>query len=234
MVHLTDTNPYRLATHYPTDTIREELSHILIAFKSQLTSYSIFLYKYLNEEPRKPRTPLFYGIPKTLKKYTHTHPLWPIVSQTASILSPTAQPHSPTSCMLIYGLPPCTIHYPPKPSCSRRCSTSVESLYPSIPQTECLNTIYQEMHQHLHLLTFNPNLIKRLLHTNINYNYFAFDNFIFQRIKGTAMGAVFSPTIANIFMSTILCDFLHTQKTLPLLVTRYIDDIFIIWTESIQ
>ena len=48
------------------------------------------------------------------------------------------------------------------------------------------------------------------------------------------MGAVFLPTIANIFMSTILRDFLHTQKTVPLLVTRYIDDIFIIWTESTQ
>ena len=46
------------------------------------------------------------------------------------------------------------------------------------------------------------------------------------------MGAPFSPTIANIFMSTILRDFLPTQHSKPLLITRYIDDIFMIWTDS--
>ena len=46
------------------------------------------------------------------------------------------------------------------------------------------------------------------------------------------MGATFSPTIANIFMSTILRDFLQTQQIQPLLITWYIDDIFMIWTDS--
>ena len=46
------------------------------------------------------------------------------------------------------------------------------------------------------------------------------------------MGAPFSPTIANIFMSTILRDFLQTQDTQPLFLTRYIDDFVIIWTDT--
>lgn len=46
------------------------------------------------------------------------------------------------------------------------------------------------------------------------------------------MGAAFSPTIANIFMSTIMRDFLKTQRTKPLMITRYIDDIFMIWTDT--
>ena len=77
----------------------------------------------------------------------------------------------------------------------------VSSLYPSIPQSECLQTIYTEMCTHSDLMLFDTNFIIRLLHLNVNYNYFAI---IFQRIKGTAMGAAFSPVIANIYMSTIL------------------------------
>ena len=43
------------------------------------------------------------------------------------------------------------------------------------------------------------------------------------------MGAMFSPTIANIFMSVILHKFLRTQTHKPLFLKRYIDEIFILW-----
>ena len=46
------------------------------------------------------------------------------------------------------------------------------------------------------------------------------------------MGAAFSPTIANIYMSTIIRRFLQTQTTQPLTFRRYIDDIFMIWTDT--
>lgn len=45
------------------------------------------------------------------------------------------------------------------------------------------------------------------------------------------MGAAFSPTVANIYMSITLSRFLSRQPKQPLLV-RYIDDIFLIWTHS--
>ena len=108
----------------------------------------------------------------------------------------------------------------------------VTSLYPSIPQTDCLNKIYTEMCHHPHLMSFDPNFIIRLLHTNINYNYFTFANLTFQQTNGTAMGAAFSPTIANIYMSTVVRYFLQTQTTKPLTFKRYIDDIFMIWTDT--
>ena len=113
-------------------------------------------------------------------------------------------------------------------------SVDVDSLYPSIPQSECLDIIYEELHQHRHLLLFDPNLVIRLLQINVNNNYFQFATFLFQQITGTAMGAAFSPTIANIFMSVTLKRFLRTQKHRPLLLKRYIDDIIIIWTGSQQ
>ena len=92
----------------------------------------------------------------------------------------------------------------------------VESLYPSIPQTECLTILYTEMHKHRQLMLFDPNLIIQLLQTNVNYNYFQFADLTFQQIHGTAMGAAFSPTVANIYMSVILRNFLNTQQQQPL------------------
>ncbi len=44
------------------------------------------------------------------------------------------------------------------------------------------------------------------------------------------MGASFSPTIANIFLSITL--FLATQPLKPPVLKRYIDDIFVIWPHS--
>ena len=54
-----------------------------------------------------------------------------------------------------------------------------------------------EMNQNRHLLPFDPNLIIKLLHINVNHNYFEFASLIFQQIKGTAMGTAFSPTAAK-------------------------------------
>ena len=111
-------------------------------------------------------------------------------------------------------------------------TVDVTNIYPSIPQSECSSIMHAEMHNKSHLFTFDPNIITRLLHNNINHNYFRFGQHTFQQIKGTAMGAAFSPTIANIFMSSIIRSFLLTQPIQPHTVARYIDDIFIIWTDT--
>ena len=109
----------------------------------------------------------------------------------------------------------------------------VESLYPSIPQDELLKTVYIEMCTHTALISFPPNLIIALLHLCVNNCYFQFGDLTFQQHKGTTIGAPFSPSVANIFMSVFFRKFLISQETAkPLLLKRYIDDIFIVWLES--
>ena len=243
MKHLTDTNTYRLATKYPMQDIQRELQQTIGNFKPQLLTYNKQLYLHLSNGLKQPRIPQFYGIPKIHKEYTHFPPLRPIVSQSSSVLSPSAQfldhilqpiartypdyLHNSTSLSLI--LQDLSV-----PDDAILVSVDVESLYPSIPQSECLDLIYREMHNHSHLLPFDPNLIIRLLHINMNYNYFHFAHLCFQQVQGTAMGAVFSPTVANIFMSCVIRDFLRTQKNKPLVLTRYIDDIFLLWTGNLD
>ena len=72
------------------------------------------------------------------------------------------------------------------------------------------------------LLIFDHNLIIQFLHININCDYFQFVGMYLQQIQGTAMGAAFSPTLANIVMSIALQRFLSTQKDQP---TRSFTDI---------
>ena len=239
MAHLRDTTTYRLSTTYPKYDIQRELQNTVRTFREHIQPLNKQLYTLLRDGPRHPRIPQFYGIPKIHKMFTTFPPMRPIVSQSSSILSPTAQ-------FIDHTLQPLARSYPDYvhnstalslilqdlsvPDHAILVTVDVTSLYPSIPQSECLQTIHTEMHNHQHLFTVDPNLITRLLHLNINYNYFEFAHHTFQQTQGTAMGAAFSPTVANIFMSTIIRAFLCTQTIKPLALARYIDDIFLIWT----
>ena len=241
IVHLAS-DTYNMVEQFP-PTLITSLENIIISFKAELTGYSNHLYNYLL--PKKNyRIPRFYGLPKLHKNFSETGvpPLRPIVSHAISlllhssqfvdhVLQPIAQSYedylhnsstlvSKISCIQI-------------PQDATLVCLDVISLFPSIPQLECLNIIYQELHKHSELLIFDPNLIMQLLLFNIQNNYFEFANIIFHQIKGTAMGAAFSPTIANIYMSVFLKRFFITfPQYQPILLTRYIDDIFIIWPKT--
>ena len=91
MLHLTDSTTYRLATNYPAEDIKRELQHVVAAYKPQLETRHKHLYSFLRDGPRQPRTPHFYGIPKIHETFIKIPPMRPIVSQTSSILSHTAQ-----------------------------------------------------------------------------------------------------------------------------------------------
>ena len=106
------------------------------------------------------------------------------------------------------------------------------SLFPSIPQKECLQITYEEMCIHQDLLIFSPNLLIHLLQYNMQNNYFEFADFCLFQKTGVTMGAAFSPTVANIFVSVFLRKFLNTINEQPILIARYVDDIFLIWPKK--
>ena len=91
LAHLTDHKTYRLITGYPAHGIRQQLLDTLANYKQVLGSHDKRLYKYLCEPTNDTRVPRFYGIPKIHKEFTKFPPLRPIVSQTLSLLSPSAK-----------------------------------------------------------------------------------------------------------------------------------------------
>ena len=118
--------------------------------------YNKKLYLYLQPQSTDTQIPKFYGIPKIHKKYHTLPPMRPIVANNNSPLTPTAR-------FLDHILQPVACTYPDYlhnsaslslqletlevPKTAILFSVDVDSLYPSIPQTECLNIMYDELHQ---------------------------------------------------------------------------------------
>ena len=238
LIHLASETYIRVAS-FPEHSIKQSIINILISFKSHLIVHKR-LYDYLL--PQKVTSiPKFYGLPKIHKcDNRRLPPLRPIISHHNSLLSHTAR-------FIDHVLQPLAQSYTDYLKNSTQLITELEclsvsediilvtldvvNLYPSIPQSECLTIIHEEMCKNPDLIIFDPNLITRLLHLNMTNNYFQFTEFIFLQTEGTAMGASFSPTIANIFMSSFLNNFLLTVNEHPLFMRRYIDNIVILWSK---
>lgn len=76
--------------------------------------------------------------------------------------------------------------------------------------------------------------ILQLLEINLTRNDFEFNGNFYLQIKGTAMGKRFAPAYANIFMADWEENALSKCSKKPFIYLRYLDDIFGIWTHSVE
>lgn len=153
--HLT-TLTYHLVSEYPSE-LHQQLENIIMSFKTDLTFNIInsksFYHHLLPKSPFKYRTPQFYGLPKVHKDFENIPPVRPIISQSGTMFETTGK-------FLDYALQPIARSYPDYlhnssaligtlskmsiPKDTILVSLDVISLYPSIPQQECLTTIHEE------------------------------------------------------------------------------------------
>ena len=61
---------------------------------------------------------------------------------------------------------------------------------------------------------------------------FEFNSKFYQKISGTAIGTNFAPPYASIFMDYIETEFLKSQGIRHWLWKRFVDGIFVIWTDT--
>ena len=109
----------------------------------------------------------------------------------------------------------------------------VEGLYPNIPHEaglKALRRVLDKREQH----TIPTSKLIRVADFVLKNNYFDLDGQIKQQISGTAISTKFAPPYACLFMNKIETAFLETQELQPLVLFRYIDDIFFIWARSEQ
>lgn len=168
---------YQLVDQYPTRQIERSVETILDEFKPALFLYNKRLYHFLRPKPAEGQIPKFYGIPKIHKTFVNLPPVRPIVAQCSSMLAPSAKfidhilkplsqsysdyLHNSTSLVVL-------LEDLQVPDDAILVTIDVESLYPSIPQSECLDIIYREMQENRQLI------IIKLLHANVTNNYFLF------------------------------------------------------------
>jgi len=117
---------------------------------------------------------------------------------------------------------------------TRLVTLDVTSLYTNIPHEDMEEALLHFMIKH-ESATRPPSdtVIKAARHVLAN-NYFLFEGQCYKQIQGTAMGTPMAPTGANLFMGLfeerLLADCPWTVS--PDRWKRYLDDIFLLWTDS--
>lgn len=149
---LKDTDVYRFSTIFPNSQLERLLINTLINYKSTITSQSKKLYHFL-QPPKRHRIPHFYGLPKVHKSFAHIPPMRPIISHTNSLLQNPAkfidhilQPIAQSHPDIIKDLADLIrqLQYLTFPKDIILATIDVESLFPSIPQSEVLDLLYNE------------------------------------------------------------------------------------------
>ena len=123
------------------------------------------------------------------------------------------------------------------PEGSILCTIDVVGLYPHIPHSEGLEALKEalsnsegqsesERERSLNedVLSFAELVLKS--------NNFEFNGRHYLQKRGTAIGTRMAPSYANIFMDRLERRLIQNAEVKPLIWWRYIDDIFIVWTEG--
>ena len=228
--HLSDSNTYRVVSHYPLEELSYRLKKIVNNHLGTLTTIEA------NYILHKPSTGYqvcnLYFLPKL-----HKNPMGfrPICSYNNSLFEQTSKwlHHQLMPILLLqkqylkdsHSLIQTLEHLKPPPN-SFIFTFDVESLYPSIPPKLGLEALRKIITPHFS--TSKTNLIYTLSALTLEYHFLSFDDVIYQQVKGTAMGSNFSVVYACLFLA-------HLENSQPphpnlCFFTRYIDDAFGIWT----
>ena len=119
------------------------------------------------------------------------------------------------------------------PSNSLLVTLDVSSLYTNIPHNEGINACD-------HFLRTRPNnntptgTLCDLIRMILTMNNFSFNDNHYLQIHGTAMGTKMAPSFANLFLGHFESNALENAPFHPHTYFRYIDDIFMIWTEGLD
>lgn len=112
-------------------------------------------------------------------------------------------------------------------------SLDVDSLYTNIDTKSGLAAVQKLFYKYPD--SFRPDRdLLRLLELNLTRNDFVFDLKYYLLVKGTAMGKSFAPSYANIFMAVWEETALTNCHITPLHYFRFLDDIWGIWTSSMD
>ena len=104
----------------------------------------------------------------------------------------------------------------------------VSSLYTNMHHGRTINCVKETFERHP--VSGRPSdYILELLDLILKNNDFVFNNETFLQVLGTAMGKVFSPSLANIYLLEFDEKAMNGFPIKPLLFFRYLDDIFMIW-----
>ena len=107
------------------------------------------------------------------------------------------------------------------------------SLYTNIPHNEGINACDHFLRTSSHN-TIPTGTLCDLIRMILTMNNFSFNDNHYLQIHGTAMGTKMAPSYANLFLGYFETNALENAPFKPHTWLRYIDDIFMIWTEGLD
>lgn len=110
-------------------------------------------------------------------------------------------------------------------------SMDVASLYTNISTPDGLAAVRNTFQKHPNIRRPDKELLQ-LLEISLTRNDFEFDGQIYLQVRGTAMGHVYAPAYANIFMAQWETGALASCPIRPLHYFRYLDDIWGVWNHT--
>ena len=109
----------------------------------------------------------------------------------------------------------------------------ISSLYTNIPHNEGINACDHFLRTCSHN-TIPTSTLCDLIRMILTMNNFSFNDNHYLQIHGTAMGTKMAPSYANLFLGYFEANALENAPFQPHTWLRYIDDIFMIWTEGLD
>ena len=119
------------------------------------------------------------------------------------------------------------------PANSLLVTLDVSSLYTNIPHKEGINACEHFLRTSSHK-TIPTSTLCDLIRMILTMNNFSFNDNHYLQIHGTAMGTKMAPSYANLFLAFFEANALKNAPSQPHTWLRYIDDIFMIWTEGLD
>ena len=119
------------------------------------------------------------------------------------------------------------------PANSLLVTLDVSSLYTNIPHNEGIKACDHFLRTSSHN-TIPTGTLCDLIRMILTMNNFSFNDNHYLQIHGTAMGTKMAPSYADLFLGYLEANALENAPFKPHTWLRYIDDIFMIWTEGLD
>ena len=229
---LSDQSTYKQIDKDPTEKLKTELSNHLNKVKDEGQLDKRTFFKLF---PTKTRIPRMYGQPKIHKQ---NYPLREIVDSTGS----AAKECDKYISKIIQKYTGKTEHYIKNSTDFAEkikdlkveddeilVSYDVTALYPSVPQDEAIEIVYQLMKEDPKLAektTMSAENVIKLFKICVQTTYFVFNKKLYIQVDGLAIGASSSGPAAELFMVKLEARALATFVDPPKLWLRYVDDTF--------
>ena len=207
----------------------------LMTFLSQLReSRELSEHNFKAVWPIGSQRPRLYGLPKTHKQGI---PLRPILSLVGSaqhklakflnfMLQPVTEKYSKFTIKDSFTFAE-EIKKTPADD-TYMVSFDVKSLFTNVPLAETINICAQVLFKENNNLTITKSNFVSLMTMATSAIQFSFNNEMYCQTDGVAMGSPLGPTLANIIMGHLECEYFKCNQR-PISYFRYVDDCFILF-----